>query len=317
MKSWIYAKVAALLAGIAVVSLGLTVLFAPPRTEDTSVNIVTSFYPVYIAALNVAGDIDGVTVTNMVDSQTGCLHDYQMSPQDRSVLDAADVLVINGAGAEPFLRPVLVQMPQLPVIDLSEGQTLLESGHVHDHDHEHVHDGEDESATTDTNSHLWVSPLRYRQQVETLTTALCQADPSHAAQYEANAAAYLQKIDAVWTRMQAAVSPFADLPTVLFHDSLGYAAEDLELSVAAALNVGEDSGASTQALRHAEDVLVNADKAMLLYDAQYTSVPYAYLRDLPRTAIVITVNTAVSGADDPDAWLVAMTNWCEAWEAAA
>ena len=34
--------------------------------------IAASFYPVYITALNIAGDVDGVAVKSLVGAQTGC-----------------------------------------------------------------------------------------------------------------------------------------------------------------------------------------------------------------------------------------------------
>lgn len=316
MKYRLYWKVAALLAAIAVVSLGLTALTVPVREEKTQVRIVTSFYPVYIAALNVANGASGVEVVNMVDSQTGCLHDYQMSPADRAVLESADVFVMNGAGAEPFLEAALETLPELAVVDLSVGQSLLESGHVHTHDHGGGHEEHEDVHGGSYNSHLWVSPLRYRQQIETLATALTAADPANGEIYTANAAAYIQKIDAVWERLKQAAAAFADTPAMLFHDSLAYVAEDLSLTVTAALNVGEESGVSAAQLAAAEDALTGLPKAMFFYDAQYEAVQYTYLQDLPQTAVCLTVDTAVAGEDDPDAWLRAMTAFCEAWEAA-
>ncbi len=311
MNRGIYAKVAVLLAAIAVVSLGLTVLVAPRTATESTLTVATGFYPVTVAVNNIIRGVDGVQVTPMAENQTGCLHEYQMSPQDRMVLDAADVLVIHGAGAEPYLDAAIAQTA-VPVIDLSTGQTLLESGHVHSHDHDHTHGDE----TAAVNGHLWVSPLRYRQQIETLAAALCDLDPSNAAQYTANAAAYIANIDAVWARMQQAAAPFLQTPTVLFHDSLAYLAEDLGFTVVAALNVGEDGGASANALAAAEDALVGQAEAMLLYDAQYDAVPYRYLQDLPERAIVIAADTAATGDGSLDSWLVAMNRWCDSWEAA-
>lgn len=312
MKIHIYAKTALLLLLIAAVSLSATALTAvPPKTKNT-LHVVTSFYPVYIAALNVASGVDGVTVENMADSTAGCLHDYQMSPSDRVTLESADVFVMNGAGAEPFLDSVLSRMTTLRVIDLSAGQQLLESGHVHSHDgHDHSH--EDYAV----NSHLWVSPMRYRLQVETLCRELTALDPDNAARYEQNTKEYLEKVNDVWLRLQAAADAFEDTPTVLFHDSLAYLAEDLDLHVVAALNVGEDSGVSAHELSEAEDVLRGEDKAMFLYDAQYDSVQYTYLQTVPTNAVPLSVDTAVTGKNDPDAWLSAMTALCEQWEEAS
>lgn len=312
MKDRWIVKIVALLAAIAVVSLGLTAAFSPSREqEEDKVRIVTSFYPVYIAALRVTDGIDGVEVINLVDDQTGCLHDYQLSPRKREVIDSADVLVINGAGAEPFLDETLIDGAAATVIDLSAGQELLESGHVHTHEHE------ENEPLTNVNGHLWVSPLRYRMQIETLYTALAEADVAHTAAYIAGGQAYIKEIDAVWVRMQTAASPFTEMPTLLFHDSLAYLAEDLQLHVAAAMNVGEESGVSANVLAQATDALKGASEAMLLYDAQYTEVAYDYLQELPEKALCLSVDTAVSGDIDPDAWLNAMTALCEMWEAAA
>lgn len=314
MKNHIYLKIAVMLSVIALLGGGLTALTASPRTPSDSLRVVTSFYPVYITAQNVAGGIDGVEVVNMVDSQAGCLHDYQMSPADRVTLESADVFVMNGAGAEPFLEAVLTQYPSLTVTNLSSGQSLLESGHVHTHEHEEAH-GQEESAES-PNGHVWVSPLRAIEQTQVLCEALVRADPAHATAYEQNAAAYIEKLQAVWTRLQAAAEPFADTKTILFHDSLAYLAEDLSLSVAAALNVGEDSGVSAAALAQAEDALNGVPQALFLYDSQYDTVQYTYLQSIPDQAIPISVDTGVTGSGEVDGFLSAMTALCEALEVA-
>ena len=46
------------------------------RAKDVNVGIVTSFYPIYIAAINITKDIQEVSVSNMTESQTGCLHEW-------------------------------------------------------------------------------------------------------------------------------------------------------------------------------------------------------------------------------------------------
>lgn len=306
-----YGKIAAMLCVIAVLSMAVTLWTGVDRTaapsEDSSLHVVTGIYPVYVAALNVADGVEGVTVENLVDTQAGCLHDYAMTAEDRRTLGRADLLVLNGAGAEAFLHNTLESMPELAVADLSEGEPLLESGHVHDggHDHAHAEEG---------NGHLWVSPVRYRRQVERLCEALSAADPAHAAQYEANTAAYLEEVDAVWARMQQAVAPFKDVKTVLLHDSLAYLAEDLDLTVVAALNIGEDTAVDTAALKAAEDALKGEETAMILGDAQYGTE--SYLQAIPADTLTLAVDTAVAGDGGKTDWIEAMTALCEAWEAA-
>ena len=48
------------------------------NSDDGKLKIVTSFYPMYIDAVNIAGNIDGIEVINLTKPQTGCLHDYQL-----------------------------------------------------------------------------------------------------------------------------------------------------------------------------------------------------------------------------------------------
>ena len=188
----LYGGVLLLMAGIAAVSIGITALLGQYRTRrEDGFAVMASFYPMYTAALQVAGGIDGVTVSCLTQPQTGCLHDYQLSPGEMIALKEADILVLNGAGAEAFLSSALAQLPDLRVADTSEGIPLLEGqGHTHEHDgsetaEEHAHA---------VNEHIWMSPARYARQVENLRDALAEADPAHAAAYRANAERYLAQV---------------------------------------------------------------------------------------------------------------------------
>ena len=67
---------------------------------DDMLTVVTSFYPMYIATLNIVDGVNGVRLENLSEPQTGCLHDFQLTPEDMKLLSTADVFVINGGGIE-------------------------------------------------------------------------------------------------------------------------------------------------------------------------------------------------------------------------
>ena len=46
---------------------------------DDMLTVVTSFYPMYIATLNIVDGVEGVRLENLSEPQTGCLHDFQLS----------------------------------------------------------------------------------------------------------------------------------------------------------------------------------------------------------------------------------------------
>ena len=95
---------------------------------DDMLTVVTSFYPMYIAALNIVDGVEGVRLENLSEPQTGCLHDFQLTPEDMKLLSTADVFVINGGGIESFMSDVAKAYPKLDVVDI---KALSELAHSH------------------------------------------------------------------------------------------------------------------------------------------------------------------------------------------
>ena len=313
-----YAPVAGLLAGIAAAGVLLTVLLGGGRTESDAFTVVTTNYPLYVAAQQLTAGVDGVTVENLTGASTGCLHDYQLSPANRITLERANLVLLNGAGAEPFLDDVLPTLTA-PVTDTSAGLALLPSGEAHDHeDHEHEDDHDDEHDDHEghhhtVNEHVWVSPSRYARQVTAAEQALCAADPDNADRYRQNAETYRRRIDEVARRLQAAAATLGQRRCVLFHDSLAYLADELGFSVAVSLSAGEESGVSAGELQRAA-AAVQADPTMLvLYDSQYT-VRYPSVDRLVPENQVLALDTGVKGSGSADDWLRAMERTAQALE---
>lgn len=312
----VYVQVALCMALIVLVSAGITALTGTARPPKQQLQVVATFYPVYIAARNVAEGVDGVQVQNLVGAQTGCLHDYQLSPDNLMTLEEADVLLMNGAGAEPFLDPVLATHPDLPVVDTSAGVALLESRHLHQHGEADDHAAEEEDAHG-VNEHIWMSPTRYIQQVENIRDGLCAVDPTHADLYTGNAQSYIEQIRQVWAQLQEAAAAAPYRQVVTFHDSLSYLAEDLDWHVVAALSVGEEDGVSANDLSAAYDAVSRAGEVLFLYDTQYPSLTYEHLTGAASRSDTVWVDTAVGGPDSPDAWLRAMEQTARALMALA
>ncbi len=150
----------------------------PAKSEDDGeFNIVTSFYPMQILAMNVAGGIDGVTVECMSAPDIGCIHDHVFTTDDLRKVENADVYIENGLELETFNDRLLSAYPDLQVIEAAAEVTDAPED-----------DGE-------VNGHVWTSIDDYIIQIRTVSAALSEADPDHAADYEANAEAYIEKIE--------------------------------------------------------------------------------------------------------------------------
>ena len=182
------------------------------NTKDGSFHIVTSFYPMYVATINITKGIDGVTVTNMTKPQTGCLHDYQLTTEDMKTLESADAFVINGAGMEGFLDKVIKKQKNLKVVDASRDIDLL-------------------SENGEQNPHVWLSVTAAIQQVKNITEQLKAADPQHADAYQANSDQYVAKLEALKKEMHTALDNVPNKDIVTFHEAFPYFAKEFGLNI--------------------------------------------------------------------------------------
>lgn len=224
MKKNKYVFVLVMLVVITVVSGLLTNIYvseSSSKQEEQTLTVVTSFYPMYIAALNVIGDTDGVHLQNLSEPQTGCLHDFQLTPEDMKLLSKADVFIINGGGIESFMKDVAKSYPDLTIIEASEGIDLLED------------EGEE-------NAHAWMSVATYEEQVNHIAEGLIAADEKNASDYQKHAEAYTVKLDALKERQQKVAEKIKEQSVILFHEAYDYVADDYGLNVAYVLDLDEE-----------------------------------------------------------------------------
>ena len=271
-----------LLSCIALFFLGSTAIYLKSTksvysadAEKESFVITASFYPVYIAALNVAGDIDGVEVRNLTQPQTGCLHDYQLTTEDMKAMADSDVLLINGGGIESFVSKVAKTYPKLSIINLSASFAELpeedeeEEDHDHedadhedaDHDHDHDH-GEQ-------NSHFWMDIELYRKEVESMEEGLSIRDPVHADQYKKNAEAYLKKLESLQSEEAELKAALSGKKVVVFHEAFLYLAEDLDMQVTMTMDLDEERQVSAGEVRQVLDALALSDDKIIFAERTY------------------------------------------------
>lgn len=180
-------------------------------------DVLTSFYPMYIAAKNIIGDCDGVTLQNLSEPQTGCMHDYQLTTEDMQKLSYADALIVNGGGIENFLADVAKQYPELTVINACGQVELLEN-----------------------NAHAWMSIADHMTQVRTITEQLAALDTDHASVYEKNSRDYLKKLEALHQRQQETAQNWKAQKILIFHEAFDYIARDYGLTVSGCMDLDEE-----------------------------------------------------------------------------
>lgn len=280
-----YVFVTVLLAVILLAGVGFTAvcLHRQDRTQNRErLTVVTSFYPMYIAAKNVIGDTEGVSLENLSEPQTGCLHDYQLTSADMKLLSTADVFIVNGGGIESFLMDVAAEYPDLTIINACENLELL---------------GE--------NAHAWMNMDDYCVQVETICEGLAAADSTGAEQYQRNAENYVEKIKDLQEEYSDVVSVLRGQPVILFHEAYEYIADEFGMNVAGILNLDEERQVSAGEVADILSIIEAEDVSVILAEELYGK-DMGDMMEKESGVQVVYLDTLTRGDYDADSYLDGM-----------
>jgi ABC-type Zn uptake system ZnuABC Zn-binding protein ZnuA len=176
-----------------------------------------------LATTNVIGDVvsqvggEAIDLTTLIGAGQDP-HGYQPAPSDLISASQAHVIFANGWGLEEGLvRNLENAAAGVPLVPISAGITPLPFG--------------GEQGAPDP--HVWLDPHLVRQWVENVQEVLSALDPARAAQYEANAAAYLEELEALITYAEErlATVPAGRRQLVTNHEALAYFARAFDFEV--------------------------------------------------------------------------------------
>ena len=177
---------------------------------DNKLNIVTTTGMVADIVKNVGGE--RVQVTALMGPGVDP-HLYKASEGDMRRLQAADLIFYNGLHLEAQLGEVLRKMNEFGVQTVAVAEAIDPGSLLADPAYPDLYD-----------PHVWFDVTLWMQAVERVKDALIAADPTHADEYEANAAAYLQELEALhqYVLNQAAKVPPEKRVLITAHDAFHY-----------------------------------------------------------------------------------------------
>lgn len=200
--------------------------------QEKPAQIAATTLPVYeFTSMLCSGT--GITVTRLVTENVSCLHDYSLNVRQVRAAEAAELIVISGAGLEDFMADLLSGKE---TVDSSKGIELLSCEQEHDHDHAHHHEAD---------AHIWLDPENAKIMAQNICAGLCAKYPSHAATFTANLEDLLAKLDVLAQYGQQQLSSLSCRDLVTFHDGFGYLAHAYGLHILQAIE--EESGSEASA----------------------------------------------------------------------
>ena len=216
----------------------ILLLLSGCAVRQESATIAATTRPVYEFTLRLCEGTD-ITVTRLVTEPVSCLHDYSLNVSQVRSVEAAELVVISGAGLEEFMDDLLQSRD---VIDSSAGISLAACAEEHDHDHDHHHHEAD--------SHIWLAPESAKIMATNICNGLCVQFPQYRATFEANLNDLLADLDALQAYGEDTLSQLSCRELVTFHDGFAYFAEAFDLTILEAVEEESGSEASAQELKH-------------------------------------------------------------------
>jgi zinc/manganese transport system substrate-binding protein len=171
----------------------------------------------------------------------GNAHVYAPSPADAKKAADAKLVFVNGLGFEGWLeRLVKASGTKAPIIVATKGIKPRERVGERDHDHDHGR----------ADPHAWQSVANAKIYVANIRDALIAADPAGKPAYDANAAAYLARLDALEREVRDVIAkiPSERRKIITSHDAFGY------FEGAYGIGFIAPQGVSTEAEASARDV---------------------------------------------------------------
>lgn len=229
-------------ATIGSIGAALAILLTGPAHAqggvEEKVPVVATFSILGDLVKNVGGD--RIALATLVGPD-GDAHVYSPSPADAKKLAQAKTVFINGLGFEGWItRLVKASGTKATIVVASRGVTPRQMADDHGDKHDHGK----------SDPHAWQSVANVKTYVANIRDGLTAADPAGKAAYEAGAADYLQKLDALEREVRDIVAkiPADRRKIITTHDAFGYFGQAYGIDFVAPQGVSTESEVSAKDL---------------------------------------------------------------------
>lgn len=252
---------------------------AGEASAENEPQVIAAFYPFEFLAKRVAGD--HAVVTNLTTPGVEP-HDLELTPRQVAELSDAD-LVIYEVGFQPAVDTAIEQSPPgatLDVIDvLSQPQTPSRTGH---------RTSTNPDALLEDDPHLWLDPTLLVPVADQLAVDLASTDPTHAADFKANAASLTRDLLQLDREFSAGLESCERRDIVTSHAAFGYLANRYDLTMIPIAGLSPDVEPSPERLAEIQD-LVRSRNITTVFSETLGSKQYAetLARDLGVSAAVL------------------------------
>jgi len=202
------------------------------QKEFGKIQVATSFYPIYFFAQQIGGD--KANVLNITPAGASP-HNYQPTPQEITVIENSNLVILNGLGLEPWSDSAQNITEKKNIIVIFASGNLSESQVI-------------ESEKDKVDPHIWLSPITAKQMADKILEGFLQADSKNSDYYKANANKLKLELDKLDADYKNGLASCQDKSIVTSHGAFAYLAKDYSLNQILIAGLSSSTEPSSQQL---------------------------------------------------------------------
>lgn len=186
----------------------------PPTRRDGRIRVTASFYPLYYFASRIGGEYADVAAIVPAGAEP---HEYEPTPRDLARLAQSRVILLNGAGFEPWADAARLATDPQKTLVVAAGETGA--------DREMTEDGKNV-----TDPHVWLDPGRASHMADIIRDAFIAADQARRDAYDANTAVLREDLRRLDRAYRDGLASCRSRDIVTSHAAFGYLADAYDLN---------------------------------------------------------------------------------------
>jgi zinc transport system substrate-binding protein len=213
----------------------------------------------------------GVTQPALLLEQEASAHHFQLRPSQQQKISQAELFIYSSEQIESFVEKQQ-QRGDTEFIRLAslESLQLLGNRDFHHQHAEHSHNDENEAPKQTTHrtidGHIWLSINNAIAISDYLSRLLSERDPVHQAQYQANAARFIQQLNQLKADNQTKLSAYSQQPFMLYHDAYQYFEKENNLQGAHFITSSPDINPGIRRVQYLKQLIQTENIRCVFYE---------------------------------------------------
>lgn len=271
------------------------------NSESKKIKVIASIYPLYDFTRQIGGD--KVEVVCLVPAGAEP-HDWEPKARDLASLQSANLFIYNGLGMEPWLDSFqsALKGSKCFFVNASQGISLLKAKH----DDEPNQGEKDrrysiksaEASSGEYDPHVWLDPMRAKQQAANIKAALIQVSPENKETFEANYARFAAALDDLDAQFRAVASQATRKEFVVTEPAFAYLADRYGLKQVSILGLCTEGEPSPGELKKIVDFARQNKIKHIFFESTYSpKVAETLAKEVGAQTLVLS---AVHGLTEED-----------------